>query len=277
MINNIIKSKPTTPGRRFLIQVNRNNLFKGKPLKKLVVKKQNSSGRNNSGRITTRHKGGGHKQQYRIIDFKRNNYDIKGRVSRIEYDPNRSSFIALIIYKNGCKKYILAPHNIKVNDIIISSIKNINVSIGNCMPLKYIPLGCNIHNIEIKPGRGSQIIRSAGSYAKIIIKEKKYAHIKLQSGEIRKFLINCHAVIGIVSNINHNLQSKGKAGRSRWLGIRPTVRGVAMNPIDHPHGGGEGKTSGGRHPVSPTGKKTKGKKTRKKKYSDSLIIKKRKN
>jgi large subunit ribosomal protein L2 len=233
------------------------------------------SGRNNIGHITVRHKSGGHKKSYRIIDFKRNKFDIEATVERIEYDPNRTAFIALLKYLDGVYSYIIAPHKLKVGDKIISSKGLIDIKIGNAMPLSVIPVGSIIHNIELKPGCGAAISRSAGTYAQLVGKDGGYALIKMQSGEIRLFLLDCIAAIGSVSNPDNKNISIGKAGRSRWLGIRPTVRGVAMNPVDHPHGGGEGRTSGGRHPVSPTGKSAKGKRTRSKKKSNRLVVKSR--
>ncbi|ADM89821.1 50S ribosomal subunit protein L2 [Candidatus Zinderia insecticola CARI] len=268
----IYKPKPTSPGRRNVIKILNKNLYKGRPLSILLKKKKKKSGRNNMGRITTRHKGGQHKRYYRIIDFKRNEYGIKGYVKRIEYDPNRNCNIALIYYLNGKKKYILHPKNLNINDEIISNYKT-PIKIGNNLLIKNIPLGTLIHCLELLPFKGAQIARSAGSSALIISREKKYTQVRLKSNEIRRINNNCFATIGEIGNEKHNLIKLGKAGIKRNLGIRPTVRGVAMNPIDHPHGGGEGRTSGGRHPVTPWGKKTKGKKTRnKKKISNNMII-----
>jgi len=269
----IIKSKPTSPGRRGLISV-KSDLHKGKPHKSLIESKSKKGGRNNNGRITVRHQGGGHKQHYRIIDFKRNKFDIPAVVERIEYDPNRSAHIALLKYLDGERRYIIAPSKIKVGDEIISSDK-CEIKTGNSMKLKDIPLGTNIHCVELKPMKGAQIARSAGTSARLIAKEGIYATLRLQSGETRKVLWECRATLGTVSNQENNLKSLGKAGAKRWRGVRPTVRGVAMNPVDHPHGGGEGRTSGGRHPSTPWGVPTKGYKTRKNQRTDDLIIRRR--
>jgi large subunit ribosomal protein L2 len=269
----VIKAKPTSPGRRFVVSVKR-DLYKGKPYKPLTEKKSKNGGRNNLGRITTRHKGGGHKHHYRIIDFKRSKFGITGTVERIEYDPNRSAFIALIKYEDGDRSYIIAPSKITVGSKVLSA-EQTEISPGNSMKMSNIPLGTNVHCVEMKPGKGGQIARSAGSSARIVAKEGIYTTLRLQSGEMRKILSECRATIGVVSNSENNLRSFGKAGAKRWKGIRPTVRGVAMNPIDHPHGGGEGRTSGGRHPSSPWGMPTKGFKTRKNTRSDNLIIRRR--
>ena len=269
----VIKAKPTSPGRRFVVSVKR-DLYKGKPYKPLTEKKSKNGGRNNLGRITTRHKGGGHKHHYRIIDFKRSKVGITGTVERIEYDPNRSAFIALIKYEDGDRLYIIAPSKITVGSKILSA-EQTEISPGNSMKMSNIPLGTNVHCVEMKPGKGGQIARSAGSSARIVAKEGIYTTLRLQSGEMRKILSECRATIGVVSNSENNLRSFGKAGAKRWKGIRPTVRGVAMNPIDHPHGGGEGRTSGGRHPSSPWGIPTKGFKTRKNTRSDNLIVRRR--
>ncbi|BGI51578.1 MAG: 50S ribosomal protein L2 [Buchnera aphidicola (Ceratovacuna japonica)] len=271
----IKKVNPTSPGRRHLIKIINSDLYKKKPLKSLLKRIVKTGGRNNLGRITTRHIGRGHKKKYRCIDFKRNKDNIPAIVKRIEYDPNRSSNIVLILYKDGTKSYILEPKNIKVGDVVISG-KNVEIKIGNCLYIKNIPPGEYIHNIEIKPGKGAQISRSAGSHAQLISKEKKYALIRLCSGEVRKIHLNCKATIGEVGNIKHMLKKFGKAGSKRWLGIRPTVRGTAMNPVDHPHGGGEGKNFG-KHPVSPWGKQTKGKKTRNNKRTQKFIVRRRNN
>ena len=241
----------------------------------LVTKKSKTGGRNNAGRITTRHIGGGHKQHYRIIDFKRNKDNIPAKVERIEYDPNRSAYIALLLYNDGERRYIIAPKNLKVNDQVISGEKA-SVNVGNTLVLKDIPVGTILHCVELKPGKGAQLARSAGTYVQFVAKEGQYATLRLKSGEVRKVLTECRATIGEVSNQEHSLKSFGKAGAKRWIGVRPTVRGVAMNPIDHPHGGGEGKTSGGRHPVSPWGVPTKGYRTRSNKRTDSLIVRRRK-
>ncbi|MES2676986.1 MAG: 50S ribosomal protein L2 [Pseudomonadota bacterium] len=267
--------KAITPALRQLKLVDRSDLWKSSPLKILTTTAPVQAGRNNKGRITVRHKSGGHKKSYRIIDFKRNKFDIEAAVERIEYDPNRTAFIALIKYTDGVFSYIIAPHKLKVGDKIISSKQLIDIKIGNSMPLSVIPIGSIIHNIELKPGCGAAVSRSAGTYAQLVGKDGGYALVKMQSGEIRLFLLDCMATIGSVSNLDNKNVSIGKAGRSRWLGIRPTVRGVAMNPVDHPHGGGEGRTSGGRHPVSPHGKSAKGKKTRSRKKSNRLIVKNR--
>ena len=269
----IVKNKPTSPGQRFRVQV-KQEVFKGRPEKTLTKSKNRISGRNNSGRITTRHKGGGHKRLYRVIDFKRSKFDIEAIVKRIEYDPNRSANIALVEYKDGELSYIIAPKGIKEKNKIISSSKAA-IKPGNCLPLSEIPQGTEVHCIEMKPGKGAQLIRSAGTTARIVAKEGRYATLRLSSGEMRKILLTCRASIGVISNEQHNLRSLGKAGAKRWRGVRPTVRGVAMNPVDHPHGGGEGKTSGGRNPVTPWGMPTKGYRTRKPKASDKLIVKRR--
>ena len=271
----VVKAKPTSPGRRFRSLQTRKDLYKGRPLSSLVTKKSKTGGRNNAGRITTRHIGGGHKQHYRIIDFKRNKDNIPAKVERIEYDPNRSAYIALLLYNDGERRYIIAPKNLKVNDQVISGEKA-SVNVGNTLVLKDIPVGTILHCVELKPGKGAQLARSAGTYVQFVAKEGQYATLRLKSGEVRKVLTECRATIGEVSNQEHSLKSFGKAGAKRWIGVRPTVRGVAMNPIDHPHGGGEGKTSGGRHPVSPWGVPTKGYRTRSNKRTDSLIVRRRK-
>jgi large subunit ribosomal protein L2 len=265
---------PVTPSQRGLIGINRSELWKGSPYKPLVHGLKRTGGRNNFGRITSRHIGGGHKRLYRIIDFKRNKIDIPGVVERIEYDPNRTAYIALISYSDGSKAYILAPHKLSVGDEVISS-EGADIKIGNTLPLRNIPVGTIIHNIEMKPGKGGQLVRSAGCFASLVGKDSGYAQVKLSSGEVRLVLLECFATVGSLSNPDQKNIKIGKAGRNRWLGKRPHVRGVAMNPIDHPHGGGEGKTSGGRHPVTPWGKPTKGKKTRKNKLTSKFILKKR--
>jgi large subunit ribosomal protein L2 len=267
------KFRPNTPGTRGLTLVDKKGLWTGKPVKSLTAGLSKKGGRNNTGRITMRRKGGGHKAKYRIIDFKRNNTEI-ATVDRIEYDPNRSSYIALITYTDGTKSYILAPKDLKAGDQVISGEKK-EIRIGNCMPMSDIPVGIDIHNIELKIGSGAQLARSAGSSTQIVGKSDGYVAIKLPSGEQRKVREECRATIGVLSNIDKKNQKLGKAGRKRWLGVRPSVRGVAMNPIDHPHGGGEGKTSGGRDPVTPWGKPTKGKKTRNNKRTDKFIIKRK--
>jgi len=270
------KYKPTTPALRQYVSVDKSMLWKGSPLKILTTKIHNNTGRNNIGHITVRHKEVGHKKTFRLIDFKRDKIDVEAIVERIEYDPNRTSFIALIKYNDGVYSYIIAPNKLNIGDTILSSKKLIDIKTGNSMPLSVIPIGTTIHNIEIKPGSGGVISRSAGSSSQLVGKDSGYALIKMQSGEIRLFPLDCMATIGQVSNLDNKNATIGKAGRSRWLGIRPTVRGVAMNPVDHPHGGGEGKTSGGRHPVSPTGKLTKGKITRKRnKTTNRFIVKSR--
>ncbi|VFP81245.1 50S ribosomal protein L2 [Buchnera aphidicola (Cinara kochiana kochiana)] len=270
----IVKCKPTSPGRRHVIKVVHPNLYKGRPYAPLLQKKNKTGGRNNYGRITTRHIGGGHKKLYRCIDFKRCKDNVKAVVQRIEYDPNRSSNIALILYRDGSRSYILEPKGIKVGDVVESG-NSALIKIGNVLPLKNIPIGTIIHNIEIKIGKGGQIARSAGSYAQLISKEDQYVVIRLRSGELRKIHVECRATIGEVGNAEHMLRVLGKAGANRRLGIRPTVRGTAMNPVDHPHGGGEGRNFG-KHPVSPWGLKTKGKKTRKNKRTERFIIRHRK-
>ena len=267
------KFRPNTPGTRGLTLVDKKGLWTGKPVKSLTAGLSKKGGRNNTGRITMRRKGGGHKAKYRIIDFKRNNTE-NATVDRIEYDPNRSSYIALITYTDGTKSYILAPKDLKAGDQVISGEKK-EIRIGNCMPMSDIPVGIDIHNIELKIGSGAQLARSAGSSTQIVGKSDGYVAIKLPSGEQRKVREECRATIGVLSNIDKKNQKLGKAGRKRWLGVRPSVRGVAMNPIDHPHGGGEGKTSGGRDPVTPWGKPTKGKKTRNNKRTDKFIIKRK--
>jgi len=271
----IVKSKPTSPGSRFVVRVKNEDLHKGKPFAPLLRKKSKSGGRNSNGRITTRHIGGGHKQNYRIIDFKRNKLDIEGVIERLEYDPNRTANIALVLYKDGERNYIIAPKGAVAGQIIIAS-ENAPVKSGNCMPLRNMPLGSVVHCVELKPGKGAQMARSAGTSAQLVAKEGAHVTLRLRSGEMRKVLADCKAVIGEVSNSEHNLRSLGKAGASRWRGVRPTVRGVVMNPVDHPHGGGEGRTSGGRHPVSPWGMPTKGYKTRKNKRTDKMIVRRRK-
>lgn len=269
------KYKPRSPGQRQLIQVDRKDLWKGKPEKTLTEGLNKTGGRNNHGRITTRHIGGGHKKRYRLIDWKRNKWDVEGIVERIEYDPNRTAFIALIKYKDGELRYILAPQRLNVGDKIIAGDK-VDVKPGNAMPLRSMPVGTIIHNVEMKPGKGAQMIRSAGTYGQLAGRDQGYAQIKLASGELRVVRGDCMATVGAVSNPEHMNENDGKAGRTRWKGVRPTVRGVVMNPIDHPHGGGEGRTSGGRHPVTPWGKGTKGNKTRKNKATNKYIIRRRK-
>jgi large subunit ribosomal protein L2 len=270
----VVKSKPTSAGRRFVVKVVDADLHKGQPYTPLVAKKSKSGGRNNNGRITTRHRGGGHKQRYRIIDFKRNKEGIPAVVERLEYDPNRTAHIALIRYADGERAYIIAPNKLRAGDSIEAGV-NAPIKTGNCIPLRNIPLGSVVHCIEMKPGKGAQMARSAGASVQLVAREGEHATLRLRSGEMRKVPVDCRAVIGEVSNSEHNLRSLGKAGAKRWKGIRPTVRGVAMNPVDHPHGGGEGRTSGGRHPVSPWGTPTKGYKTRTNKRTDKMIVRRR--
>ena len=266
--------KPTTPGQRQLVLVDRSELYAGKPVKGLTVGLRQSGGRNNMGRVTAYGRGGGHKRTYRRIDFKRNKRDIPAVVERIEYDPNRTAFIALIKYEDGELSYILAPQRLAVGDKVISSAQA-DVKPGNCMPLGAMPVGTIVHNVEMKPGKGGQIARSAGAYAQYVGRDSGMAILRLNSGEQRLVHQSCVATVGAVSNPDHSNVSLGKAGRNRWLGRRPSVRGVAMNPVDHPHGGGEGRTSGGRHPVTPWGKPTKGKKTRNNKSTDKFIARSR--
>ena len=266
--------KPITPSLRQLVIVDRSGLYKGKPVKTLTEGKSSSGGRNNNGRITVRFRGGGHKRRYRLVDFKRTKFDVAATVLRLEYDPNRTAFIALIEYADGEKSYILAPQRLSVGDTVIAGEK-VDIKPGNALPLKNIPVGTVVHNVELKQGKGGQIARSAGTYVQLVGKDQGYAQIRLSSGELRMVRGECLATIGAVSNPDQQNVSLGKAGRTRWLGFRPHVRGVAMNPIDHPHGGGEGRTSGGRHPVTPWGKPTKGKKTRSNKKTDGLIMRRR--
>lgn len=267
--------KPVTPSLRGTVLIDRRELWKGKPVKTLTEGKNKTGGRNNNGRITSRFIGGGHKQSYRYIDFKRRKYDMPATVERLEYDPNRTAFIALIKYEDGELSYILAPQRLKVGDVVVAG-KRVDIKPGNAMPLSAIPVGTIVHNIELKEGAGGKLVRSAGTYAQLVGKDAGYAQIKLQSNELRLVRGECMATVGAVSNPDNMNQHFGKAGRSRWLGRRPHNRGVVMNPVDHPHGGGEGRTSGGRHPVTPWGKPTKGYKTRVNKRTDSLIIRRRK-
>ncbi len=270
----VVKSKPTSPGRRFVVKVVEPALHKGKPYAPLLEKKTRNGGRNNYGRITTRHRGGGHKQHYRIIDFKRNKDGIEAKVERLEYDPNRSAHIALLLYADGERRYIIAPQGVQAGDVLVSG-QNAPIKTGNCLPLRNIPVGTTVHAVEMKPGKGAQLARSAGTSVQLVAREGSYATLRLRSGEMRKVHADCRATIGVVSNGEHNLRKLGKAGAKRWRGVRPTVRGVAMNPVDHPHGGGEGRTSGGRHPVTPWGVPTKGYKTRKNKRTDKMIVRRR--
>ena len=266
--------RPITPSLRQLVQVDRSELWKGTPVKSLTEGLHGSGGRNNTGRITARRMGGGHKQRYRLVDFKRRRFDEPATVERLEYDPNRTAFIALIKYADGSLAYILAPQRLKAGDQVVAGEK-VDVKPGNAMPLKSIPVGTIVHNVELKPGKGGQLARAAGTYCQIVGRDQGYAQIKLASGELRIVRSDCMATIGAVSNPDNSNVVIGKAGRNRWLGVRPSVRGVAMNPIDHPHGGGEGRTSGGRHPVTPWGKPTKGKKTRSNKRTDKFILRRR--
>lgn len=271
----VLQSKPTSPGKRGQIKIVHAHIYKGKGYSPLLEKLNKTGGRNNYGRITIRHIGGGTRAKYRLIDFQRNKDNIEAKIERIEYDPNRTALIALLIYKDGERRYIIAPAGIKVGDKL-SSGENVSIATGNCLPLQNIPLGTTVHCVELKPKKGAQLLRSAGCSGQVAAKEGKYATLKLRSGEMRKVLLSCKAVIGEVSNSEHSLRALGKAGANRWRGVRPTVRGVAMNPVDHPHGGGEGKTSAGRHPVSPWGTPTKGFKTRNNKRTDNVIVRHRK-
>ena len=271
----IVKTKPTSPGRRFVVKVVNPELHKGKPYAPLLEKQSRNGGRNNMGRITTRHQGGGHKQHYRLVDFKRNKDNIPARVERLEYDPNRSAHIALLLYADGERRYIIAPRVVHVGASLMSGPAS-PIKPGNALPLRNVPVGSQVHCVELRPGKGAQLARSAGASVQLVAREGNYATLRLRSGEIRKVHADCKATIGEVGNAEHNLRSLGKAGAQRWRGVRPTVRGVAMNPVDHPHGGGEGRTSGGRHPVSPWGTPTKGYKTRSNKRTDKLIVRRRK-
>jgi len=271
----IVKTKPTSPGRRHVVKIVGSDLYKGKPYAPLLEKQSRSGGRNNNGRITTRHVGGGHRQHYRIVDFKRTKDGVPAIVERLEYDPNRSAHIALLKYLDGERRYIIAPRGVSAGDRLESGV-NAAIKKGNALPLRNIPLGSTVHCIELKPGKGAQIARSAGTSAQLVAREGNYATLRLRSGEMRKVLSECRATLGEVSNSEHSLRQLGKAGAKRWRGVRPTVRGVVMNPVDHPHGGGEGRTSGGRHPVTPWGVPTKGHKTRKNKRTDKLIVRRRK-
>lgn len=266
--------RPVTPGLRQLVLIDRAELHKGRPVKKLTEGKQATGGRNNTGRITTRHHGGGHKQLYRLVDFRRRKTDMPAAVERIEYDPNRSAFIALIKYQDGTQTYILAPQRLAAGDSVMSGEK-VDIKPGNAMPLRNIPVGTIIHNIELKPGKGGQMARSAGTFVQLVGKDQGYALLRLASGELRRVQGECWATIGAVSNADHSNEVIGKAGRNRWKGWRPHVRGTAMNPIDHPHGGGEGRTKGGRNPVTPWGRPTKGYKTRHNKATDKFIVRRR--
>jgi len=266
--------KPMTPGMRGLVLVDRSELYKGKPVKTLTEGLTKKGGRNNTGRITARRQGGGHKRRYRLIDFKRRKFDVSATVERIEYDPNRTAFIALLKYDDGELSYILAPQRVKVGDKLIAG-ESADIKPGNALPLSNIPVGTIVHNVELKPGKGGQLARAAGTYLQMVGRDAGYALLRLGSGEMRMVRSECMATIGAVSNPDQQNIKLGKAGRNRWLGKRPSVRGVAMNPVDHPHGGGEGRTSGGRHPVTPWGKPTKGKRTRSNKKTDRLIVRRR--
>lgn len=266
--------KPTTPGQRQLVLVDRSRLWKGDPVKSLTEGLTKSGGRNNRGKVTAYHRGGGHKRLYRKVDFKRRKFGVPGRVERLEYDPNRTAFIALVRYEDGELSYILAPQRLAPGDTVVAG-ERVDIKPGNAMPMSSIPIGTIVHNVEMKAGRGGQIARAAGSYVQLVGRDQGYAILRLNSGEMRMVRAECMATVGAVSNPDNSNQNLGKAGRSRWLGRRPVVRGVAMNPVDHPHGGGEGRTSGGRHPVTPWGKSTKGKKTRSNRTSDKYIIRSR--
>ncbi len=268
------KFKPTSPGRRQMEVLISPEITTDRPYKPLLEPKKKTGGRSSTGRVSMWHRGGGHKQRYRVIDFKRDKFDVPGRVATIEYDPNRSANIALISYQDGEKRYILAPQGLAVGQEILSS-DTADIVVGNSLPLARIPLGSQVHNIELRPGKGGQMARSAGASAQVLAKEGRYAHLRLPSGEVRLVLMTCRATIGQVGNSDHGNVSVGKAGRTRWKGRRPVVRGVAMNPVDHPHGGGEGKSSGGRHPVTPWGVPTKGHKTRKNPRTDKFIVRRR--
>ena len=269
----IVKCKPTSPGRRHVVKIVNQELYKGKPFAALLDSKSKSGGRNNNGRITTRHIGGGHKQHYRLIDFKRNKDGIPAKVERLEYDPNRTANIALVLYADGERRYILAPKGLKAGDAIASG-ADAAIKVGNTLPMRNIPVGSTVHAVEMKPGKGAQLARSAGTFIQILAREGNYVTLRLRSGEVRKVLAECRATIGEVGNSEHMLRQLGKAGANRWRGIRPTVRGMAMNPVDHPHGGGEGRNKG-MQPVSPWGQKAKGFKTRKNKRTDKYIVRRR--
>lgn len=266
--------KPTSPGRRSLVSVDKSELWKGKPEKSLLEGMHGNGGRNNKGRITARRRGGGHKRRYRRVDFKRRKYDVPATIERLEYDPNRSAFIAFLRYEDGEVSYILAPQRVRAGDVVIAG-EHVDIKPGNALPLHNIPVGTIIHNVEMKIGAGGKIARAAGTYVQLVGKDQGYAQLRLKSGELRVVRAECMATIGAVSNPDNANTKKGKAGRNRWLGKRPSVRGVAMNPVDHPHGGGEGRSSGGRHPVTPWGVPTKGKRTRSNKKTDSLIMRRR--
>jgi large subunit ribosomal protein L2 len=270
----VVKRKPTSPGSRFVVKVVNAELHKGKPHAPLLATKSKNGGRNNLGRITTRHQGGGHKQRYRVIDFKRNKDGVPARVERLEYDPNRSANIALLLYADGERRYVIAPKGVRAGDTLQSG-PMAPIKSGNCLPLRNIPVGTTVHCIEMRPGKGAQMARSAGASAQLVAREGIYATLRMRSGEMRKVHAECKATIGEVGNSEHSLRSLGKAGATRWRGVRPTVRGVVMNPVDHPHGGGEGRTSGGRHPCTPWGVPTKGHRTRSNKRTDKMIVRRR--
>jgi len=270
----VVKCKPTSPGRRFVVKVVNPELHKGEPYRPLLEAQDRKGGRNNAGRVTQRHQGGGHKQKYRIIDFRRDKDGIPAKVERLEYDPNRTANIALLLYADGERRYVIAPAKVSVGDELISG-SGSPIKPGNCLPLRNIPVGSTIHCVEMKPGKGAQIARSAGAAVQLVAREGQHVTLRLRSGEVRKVPADCRATLGEVSNSEHNLRSIGKAGAMRWRGVRPTVRGVVMNPVDHPHGGGEGRTSGGRHPVSPWGTPTKGYKTRTNKRTTKMIVRRR--
>ncbi len=270
----LIKVKPTSPGRRAVVKVVSPELHKGRPVASLLEPKSRSGARNHYGRQTVRHIGGGHKQHYRLIDFKRDKDGIAARVERVEYDPNRTSHIALLLYADGERRYIIAPKGLKAGDAVMSGI-DAPIAVGSAMPLRNIPVGTTVHCVELKPGRGAQMGRAAGAAIQLVAREGTYATLRMRSGEMRKVPVDCRATVGEVGNAEHSLRNLGKAGASRWRGIRPTVRGVVMNPVDHPHGGGEGKSSGGRHPVTPHGVPTKGYKTRKNKRTAGMIVRRR--
>ena len=270
----IIKVKPTSAGRRAVVKIVNPDLHKGEPYAPLLESQSKNAGRNHHGRITTRHQGGGHKQHYRIVDFRRNKDGVPAKVERLEYDPNRSAHLALLCYVDGERRYIIAPKGVSVGQQIVSG-SDAPIKVGNALPLRNIPVGTTIHCVEMKPGKGAQMVRSAGTSAQLLAREGSYAQVRLRSGEIRKVHVDCKATIGEVGNSEHSLRSIGKAGAMRWRGVRPTVRGVVMNPVDHPHGGGEGKTAAGRHPVSPWGTPTKGYRTRRNKRTSGMILQRR--
>ena len=270
----IKKFKPTSPGRRQMTSLTFEEITTSTPEKSLLAPAKKTGGRNNAGRITQRHTGGGHKQRYRLIDFKRDKHGVTAKVATVEYDPNRSAYIALLLYADGERRYIIAPAKVQAGDTVLSG-ESAPIKVGNCLPLRKIPVGSTVHCVELKPGKGAQIARSAGTSLQLVAREGDYATLRLRSGEMRRVLADCRATLGEVSNSEHSLRSLGKAGASRWRGVRPTVRGVAMNPVDHPHGGGEGRTSGGRHPVSPWGTPTKGAKTRTNKRTNNMIVRRR--